>query len=202
MLGIDVSKYLNKIHYYYRLLVTFFFYKLIAKHIGKKTVIYQPNLLSGLRNMSLGDRVIIFANSRIELIENYMNNKYKPNFVMGNDSQIHQNCHITCAGNISIGNNVIITANVTITDIIHPYEDTNMPINFQEIKVGEVNIGDQTYIYNNAVILPNVKIGKHCVIGANSLVNKNIPDYSVVVGNPARIIRQFDNTIKQWINYD
>lgn len=191
---------IHKLKTIYRYIVTSTYYKIFVKYIGEGTVIFKPNLITGLNYLSIGNNCMIYENCRIQILDKYLNEVYNPVFTIGNETQIHQNCHITCAGIIHIGDNVIIVSNVTITDIIHPYIDINMPINKQKLEVGSVIIGDQTYIYNNSVILPNVKIGKHCVIGANSLVNKDIPDYCIAVGNPAKVIRQYDHEKSKWIN--
>lgn len=182
----------------YQQLKTIVLYKPIAKKIGRRTIIRKQNILTGLRYMELGENVDIYANSRIQILDRYGDDKYEPVFCVGDNTEIHQNCHITCAGRIEIGKNVRIVSNVTITDIIHPHHDTSGPIYNQPLIVGEVSIGDETYIYNNAVILPNVKIGKHCVIGANSVVNIDISDYSVAAGNPAKILSKYNPHTKQW----
>jgi acetyltransferase-like isoleucine patch superfamily enzyme len=64
-----------------------------------------------------------------------------------------------------------------------------------------VVIGDGSWLGHGAVVLPGVTIGKHVVIGANSVVTKDIPDFSVAVGSPARVIRQYDETLG-WVNVD
>ena len=172
--------------------------KLQFKKVGFGTIIHRQILLTNKKRISLGKQVLIMPNSRIEIITKYAGDLFYPNLDIGNYSQIHQNCHITCANNIQIGNNVTIVSNVTITDIIHPYEDIYMPINQSKLKTFPVTIGDQSYIYNNSVILPGTRIGKHCVIGANSLVNSEIPDYSVAVGNPAKVIKKYSFETKTW----
>lgn len=63
-----------------------------------------------------------------------------------------------------------------------------------------VHIGEGTWLGTNVVIAGNIKIGKQCVIGANSVVTKDIPDYSVAVGIPARVIKRYDFDKKEWIN--
>lgn len=143
------------------------------------------------RCVRCGRSVYIGANCRIEGINRYNNKRYCPEIVLANGVSIQQNAHITCANRIFIGEHSAIAANVTITDINHPYLDITVPIEKQDIEVGEVYIEDGSKIYNNAVILPNVHIGKHCVIGANSVVNKDIPDYSVAVGAPARVVKRY-----------
>ncbi len=121
---------------------------------------------------------------------------------IGDQVSIEQNLHLTCANRITIGANTAIAANVTITDIHHPYSDVNLPIERQDIEVGEVVIGEDCKIYNNVVILPGVHIGKHVTIGANSLVSHDIPDYTVAVGNPASVVKQYDFEINKWIKIE
>lgn len=168
------------------------------KKIGTGTIIHRQILLTNRNKISLGAYVLLMPNGRIELITNYAGESFNPELIIGNYSQIHQNCHITCANRIQIGNNVVIVSNVTITDIIHPYEDIFLPINQSKIKTLPVSIGDQCYIYNNTVILPGTKIGKHCIIGANSLVNSEIPDFSVAAGNPAKILKRYNFDYSRW----
>jgi acetyltransferase-like isoleucine patch superfamily enzyme len=119
--------------------------------------------------------------------------------LIGENVTIEQNLHLTCANRIVIGNNTAIAANVTITDIEHPYTDVNIPIERHDLVVKEVVIGEDSKIYNNAVILPGVHIGKHCVIGANSVVARDIPDFSVAVGAPSRVVKQYDRVLETWV---
>ena len=81
-----------------------------------------------------------------------------------------------------------------ITDCDHEYRNVDIPIIDQGIvqRGQKVSIGEGSYIGINTVIVGNVKIGKHCVIGANSIVNKDIPDFCVAVGCPAKIIKSYN----------
>lgn len=138
-------------------------------------------------------------NARIQGIEQYNNTTFRPHIEIGDNVSFQQNLHLTCAKQVVIDNNTAIAANVTITDIHHPYEDINVPIEQQDILVKEVTIGGDCKIYNNAVILPGVHIGKHVTIGANSVVTKDIPDYSVAAGIPAKVIKKYDFKQYKWI---
>ena len=82
-----------------------------------------------------------------------------------------------------------------ITDCDHEYRNVYIPVIDQGVvqKGQKVSIGEGSYIGINAVIVGNVKIGKHCVIGANSVVTKDISDYCVAVGSPARAIKNMKN---------
>lgn len=145
-----------------------------------------------------GKSVFINYNCRIEGIEKYNNTKYDPLIVLNDFVSIQQNAHITCAKSITIGKNTAIAANVTITDIHHPYLNPLLPIEKQDIIVNPVIIGEDSKIFNNVVILPGVIVGKHCVIGANSVVTHDIPDYSVAVGVPAKVIKRYNFETKIW----
>ena len=162
--------------------------------IIKSPIILTPDCIS------LGDHVYIGYHARIEGVKQYNGMSFCPQIEIGDNVSIEQNLHLTCANRISIGKNTAIAANVTITDIHHPYSDVNLPIERQDIKVKEVIIGEECKIYNNVVLLPGVHIGKHVTIGANSVVNKDIPDYSVVVGIPAKVVKRYDLNNRKWIN--
>lgn len=114
---------------------------------------------------------------------------------IGMGSEIGERCRISIANSLEIGEKVLLSPNVYITDCDHEYRNIDTPVMDQGIvqKGQKVSIGDGTYIGINVVIVGNVKIGKHCVIGANSVVTKNVPDYSVAVGSPARVIKNIMN---------
>ena len=95
---------------------------------------------------------------------------------------------------IDIGDDVFTGMNVYITDQNHGYEDLDMPIGTQFPSEDPVVIGADSWIGSGAVILPGARIGRHVVVGANSVVRGEIPYYSVVVGSPGRVVRRHDGT--------
>lgn len=92
---------------------------------------------------------------------------------------------------IEIGDDVWTGHHVYITDQNHGYEDVSLPISRQSQPERAVRIGDRSWIGHGSVILPGVTIGHHVVVGANSVVTKDIPDYCVAVGAPARVVRRY-----------
>ncbi|WP_172821025.1 acyltransferase [Chryseobacterium sp. T16E-39] len=150
----------------------------------------------------LGDNVFIGWRARIEGVKQYQSKKFTPKVTLNSGVSIQQNLHLTCAESIEIGRNTAIAANVSITDIHHPYDDINIPIEHQNIKTNPVFIGDDCKIYNNSVILPGTKIGKHCTIGANSVVSGQFADYCVIVGSPAKIIKRYSFEKQAWLKTD
>jgi acetyltransferase-like isoleucine patch superfamily enzyme len=104
---------------------------------------------------------------------------------------------------IILEDNVLIGPHVMIGDHSHRYENIEIPIKLQEsTEGGPVRIERDSWIGANVFILPNVTIGRHSVVGANSVVNRDIPPYSVAVGAPARVIKQYDFGLKQWVKLD
>lgn len=98
--------------------------------------------------------------------------------------------HCTVIGPVCIGNNVNLAQGITVTALNHNFEDTTQRIDEQGISTKPVVIGDDVWIGANAVILPGVTIGQHVVVAAGAVVTKDVPDYSVVAGVPAKVIKQ------------
>ena len=167
------------------------------KSIQKNSFINSPLKITPFC-ISLGENVRIFKNCRIEGVVKYNKINFNPHIQIENNVSIQQNLHLTCANSIVIGGNTAIASNVTITDIHHQYENIKIPIESQDILVQQVKIGENCKIYNNAVILPGCKIGNHVTVGANSVVAIEIPDYSVVVGSPAKIVKRYNFKTKLW----
>ena len=98
--------------------------------------------------------------------------------------------HCTVIGPVCIGNNVNLAQGITVSALNHNFEDTTRRIDEQGISTKPVVIGDDVWIGANAVILPGVTIGQHVVVAAGAVVTKDVPDYSLVAGVPAKVIKQ------------
>lgn len=96
----------------------------------------------------------------------------------------------TVIGPVSIGNDVIIAQNVVISGLNHKYEDVTLPVSKQGVWTNQITVEDEAWIAANCVILSGVKIGKHAVVSAGSVVRRNVPAYSVVSGNPAVVMKK------------
>ena len=107
--------------------------------------------------------------------------------------------HITCVQSVVIGDHVLTANNVYISDNLHEYEDIERPIMHQKVKFKAMtSIGSGSWIGENVCII-GASVGKNCVIGANAVVTHDIPDYSVAVGSPARVIKQYNFESKSWV---
>ncbi|WP_027631810.1 acyltransferase [Clostridium hydrogeniformans] len=115
---------------------------------------------------------------------------------IGNNFGCGEWCFFGAAGGITIGNDVIMGQNVRFHSENHKFKDISIPIRNQGVINKGIYISDDCWIGSGVVFLDGVKVGKGCVIGANTLVNKNIPDYSIAVGNPVKIIRSRMEEVK------
>jgi acetyltransferase-like isoleucine patch superfamily enzyme len=166
--------------------------------IGKRCSIIVPFRFDNLQSVQLGDRVTIHQGTWINALDGGLNSQ--PKIVIGNNVSIGMNGFISSAQKIIIEDWVLLGRNVYISDHSHEFEDVSKPISMQGIrKIKKTCIGAETWIGNNSVILPGALIGKHCVIGANSVVKCEIPDFSIAVGSPARIIGHYDVPSKKWV---
>ena len=104
----------------------------------------------------------------------------------------------TIIGPVEIGNHVNLAQNIVISGLNHIYESVSEPIDAQGVSTKTIIIEDDCWIGANAVILGGVRIGKHAVIGAGSVVGKDIPPYTIAVGNPVRLVKQYDFEKKCW----
>lgn len=103
-------------------------------------------------------------------------------------------------GPVTIGNHVILAQNIVVSGLNHAYEDVTISPALQKVTCKQIIIGDDVWIGANSVIVAGITIGKHSIIGAGSVVTKNVPEFSVAVGNPAKIIKKYNFEEKIWQN--
>ncbi|MGF7038580.1 hypothetical protein [Mucilaginibacter lappiensis] len=177
------------------------FYRPFIKKAHGKFLVINPIVFTS-RYIIVGENVFIRNNARVEGVVQDEKVKFNPVIQIGDNVSIEQNLHLTCANKIVIGSNTAIAANVTITDINHPYTNISLPPEKQPLQVGEVSIGADCKIYNNAVILPGTFLGKHNVVGANSVVGGIFPDYCIIAGAPAKIVKRYNPETENWEKVD
>lgn len=102
-------------------------------------------------------------------------------------------------GPVHIGNNVLLAQNIVISGLNHNYQNIDISIKDQAVSTALITIEDDCWIGANTVITAGICIGKHAVIAAGSIVTKDVPPYSVVAGNPAKVIKQYNPAEKNWL---
>lgn len=180
-------------HKYYNRIYTFFV-KQGFGFFGHGSIIDPyPDLLVGKRCITIGEKTSIGKHVQLTAWEIHNGIQYIPSINIGSGCQFGSYNHITAINSIIIGDGVLTGKFVTITDNSHgnPKEKKDLaisPIQRTVYSKGPVVIGNNVWIGDKVTILPNVNIGNGCIIGANAVVTKSAPPYSILVGNPAKII--------------
>lgn len=158
----------------------------VSDYVGSLIFVY------GSKNIKLGKRVRIFPGCRMECHDN-------GKITIGDNVSIGQNFHIT-SGNreLYIGDNTTISGNTFITNIDHEYSEINVHILNQPHIIKETKIGKNCFIGYGVAIQAGTILGSQCVIGANSVVRGKFPDYCVIVGAPAKIVKRFNLASNKW----
>jgi len=173
-------------------------YRFFFHHIGGKSIIKNPLFLKNICSISIGDNVFIRDHARIECV-NIENMKTPSPYLIIEDSvSIEQRCHITAASTLIIGRNTIASFDVMITNIDHEYTTLELPIANQPLIIKKTQIGENCFIGSGAKIQAGTILGKHCVVGTNAVVRGIFPDYCVIVGTPAKIIKRYNEKTHQW----
>jgi len=121
--------------------------------------------------------------------------KFDPNILIGNNVTATSGLQVTAYDKVIIEDDVMFATNIHINDGSHGYENADIPFKYQKIfKISPITIKEGSWIGQNVVILSGVTIGDTCIIGANSVVTKNIPNKSIAVGNPAKVIKSLDDS--------
>lgn len=170
----------------------------LGSHDGSFTI--QPNCdVHNPDRIHLGKGVGIGSYTYLGPVVEDHGNKYDPSITIGAGTWVGKHCSIAAIGDLKIGKNVLFAGYVHITDHSHGYEDITRPITPQPlITKGSVVIEDDCWLGFNCEILSGVHIGKHSIVAARSVVTKDVPSYSIVAGNPARIVKQYNFETKKW----
>lgn len=166
------------------------------KLFGKGISIIFPAGVEGAENIALGDNVYIAY--KTFLAARPLTGENECHLEIGSGSCIGRFNHIYATRRVVLGAYVLTANNVYISDNLHGYRDPDLPILLQPIVQNRtVEVGEGSWIGHNACVL-GAHIGRHCVIGANAVVTRDLPDFSVAVGAPAIIIRRYDQVAKSW----
>lgn len=163
---------------------------------GKGSLIVAPIAIEGSDRISLGDGVYVAAQSC--LAARPLTGAGECRLELGDGCAIGRFNHIYATRSVVLGARVLTANGVYIADNLHQFRETSRAVLDQPVQqIGDVEIGEGSWLGHNACVL-GARIGKGCVVGANAVVTKDIPDYCVAVGAPAVIIRRYDDRTKEW----
>lgn len=167
------------------------FYKCLFEAIGNGSTIFKPLLFAGIEKVSIGKHVLIRDGVRLEVID-------KGTMVIEDGVSIEQRCSFTSFGTLIIAENATISFDVMITTIDHEYKTLGQHILQQPSNNSDTYIGANCFIGSGSKIQAGTHLGKQCIVGANSVVRGVFPDYCVIVGSPAKIVKRFNPSTNLW----
>lgn len=175
-------------------------YQYLFHHFGNGSVIFNPLRLYNPENISIGNNTYINEMAWLSAIP--LTGASSCTLSIGHNCRIGDFSHIFATESIEIKDEVLIANNVYIADNAHNYSDINIPVHRQNIlQLKKVVIGYGSWLGEHVCVI-GASVGNHSVIGANSVVTKDIPDYCVAVGAPARVVKRYDFDNKCWRKTD
>lgn len=176
---------LIKIGRFYRYLK----YRNKFKSFGKNSDLMNPLRINGYKNITICNKVSIGQQGWLAAVP--LTDSPICELVFREGAIIGNFCHIIATGSITIEENASVGNYVYISDNLHTYDNIKTPISRQSItQLNHIVIGEGAVIGDHVSII-GASIGKFSVIGANSVVTKDVPDYCIAIGSPARIIKQY-----------
>ncbi len=183
--------------------------------IPKNLTISLPRRLINPECMFLGNNISLGPGSFFIACTHYPSNsmkhpeehqviqKFTPRISIGDRVTATADLQISAINEITIEDDVMFASNINIIDSLHGFENANVPYKYQKLfRSAPVYIKRGCWIGQNVVILPGVTIGELTIVGANSVVTKNLPDRCIAVGSPAKVIKKWDETTQKWISND
>ncbi|MDX8380849.1 MAG: acyltransferase [Ghiorsea sp.] len=169
-------------------------YKPFFGKFGLPSYIGKPVFIGNFKRIFIGKRVRVFPGSRMEVVGKQSSIIFEDNISVG------QNLHIISGGGqqLIVGKNTTISANVFITNLDHEYKGIDIHILKQSLLIRSTRIGENCFVGYGAVVQAGTILGKQCVVGANAVVRGVFPDYSVIVGTPAKVVKRYDSRSETW----
>jgi len=166
---------------------------------GAQTWVVPPARVTLAERIFLGDDVTILEHSFLSVVAAVPG--VVPTLRIGDHTRIGRFAHIACVGDIEIGPHVLTSDRVFIGDTHHGYDDPALPVIAQPMAPPRrVHIQRGAFLGIGSVVLMGVTVGEHAYVGAGAVVTEDVPPRTIVVGNPARVIRRWDEPSQTWVD--
>lgn len=189
-------------HYGFLGILSLAYEKMLTYCLFKQAkIIRRPFECRGKKNIQIGKGFSTGRYCRFEAHGLYG----EINIVIGSNCQINDSVHIAAYKSVSIADNVLIASRVFITDLNHGCYSGNLhshPLSIckdRPLTGTPVVIEENVWLGEGVVVLPGVTIGQGAIIGANAVVSKSVPAFSIAVGNPAKVIKTYNFQQQKWL---
>ena len=171
------------------------------KSFGRASVAVRPWRFEGGQYIEVGSRSLINGGAIMRAITDQMVRQGAPSISIGDDVYIGWHVFISSIGEVSLGDGCVLSDHVYITDVFHGFDPEKGLIMEQELQSkGPVKIGANCFLGYRVAIMPNVTLGEWCIVGANSVVTRSFPAYSMIAGAPARVVKVYSHQSHSWIS--
>lgn len=193
---------MSKNHYSFFGYIKLCYYVLFTKLLFPKArIIRLPIEIRGRKFIDFGEGLTTGKGCRFEAFSEVDIKR----ITFGKRIQVNDYVHISAMNKVVIGDNVLMASHIYISDNshgsykgVHQSSPESLPIE-RPYYIAPVLIEDNVWLGEGVVVMPGVTIGRGSIIGANSTVTKSIPAWSIAVGQPAKVIKQYDFIQKQWL---
>ncbi len=160
--------------------------------MGPGSYIARPYRVSNPECIEMGANVMILPDSTVQPITRHGSLRYSPRIVLGDGVYVGRHAVLHAIGRLEIEAGSVLSEYVFINDASHGFDPDGPPIMEQPpVSRGPVHIGRNCFLGYRAVVMPGVTLGERCIVGANSVVTRSFPPYSIVGGVPARLIKRY-----------
>lgn len=173
-------------------------YSFTFGEFGKGSTIKGKVYLISPSNIFIGKNCSIGPYCRIETFTNYGEQLTEPKLIIGDDCSIQHAVHIYCAKKVEIKKGCLIASGCMITDENHGMDPLKGYYESQPLLIRPTMLEEGVWLGENVCVLSGVTIGQYSVIGANSVVKRDIPEYSIAVGNPAKVVKKYNFETRTW----
>jgi acetyltransferase-like isoleucine patch superfamily enzyme len=169
------------------------------RRFGENSLIVPPARIESPEAIEIGDRVVVHEHAWFSVVKAF--DDVEPRLVIDDDVLIDRLCHIACVGEIVIGRRVSIGERSLIGDTFHRYDDVTTPVIDQPLaRPRKVTIEAGAHLGLASLIVPGVTVGEQAFVGAGAVVTRDVPPRTLVVGNPARPVKRYDEERAAWVD--
>lgn len=180
--------------------------RLLARKLGVSRLWVGPGfLIRGLSYMVIGEDFVAGSDLWLDAVSRFNEETFTPRIVIGAHVRASRWVHIAATNHVEIGDNVLIGSKVLVTDHNHgfysiPSTSPNIPPALRPLsRELETVVGSNVWLCDGVVVAAGSVIGEGCIIGANSVVIGSIPPFTIAVGSPAKVVKEFDFATQQWV---
>ncbi len=167
---------------------------------GPGSSVVDPYLITGANRIHIGSNVQIAARSWLSVVDEHLGRRYDPHLLIGDGASLGPDVVIACIGRVEIGARVLTGSRVFIGDTYHDYRALGAAVLDQPMADPKpVHIGEGAFLGIGSIVLPGVTVGERAYVAAGAVVTADVPKSTIVAGNPARIIKRWDEILQDWV---